>query len=110
MTEHAEEPTTPPTAGFSRRRLFGLAGAGAVGVAAAGVTGGAIGRATAAEPVGAADAAGDAVAFHGEHQAGVTTAQQDRLHFVAFDVVTEDRAAVVALLKSWTDAARRMTA
>jgi hypothetical protein len=33
--------TQSPAAGFSRRRLFGLAGAGAAGVAAAGVAGGA---------------------------------------------------------------------
>jgi deferrochelatase/peroxidase EfeB len=32
------------------------------------------------------------------------------LHFVAFDVVTDDRAGLVAMLKAWTEAARRMTA
>ena len=30
-------------------------------------------------------------AFYGEHQAGIVTAAQDRLHFVAFDVITKDR-------------------
>ncbi|MEU2347725.1 iron uptake transporter deferrochelatase/peroxidase subunit [Modestobacter sp. NPDC049651] len=112
MDEHAPDPAAPtsPTGGFSRRRLFGLAGAGAVGVAAAGVAGGAIGRATAAEPVSPADAAGDAVGFTGTHQAGITTPQQDRLHFVAFDVTTRDRDALVRLLQKWTEAARRMTA
>jgi deferrochelatase/peroxidase EfeB len=53
---------------------------------------------------------GGAVAFHGTHQAGIATAVQDRLHFAAFDVKTEDRAAFVQLLKDWTAAARRMTA
>jgi deferrochelatase/peroxidase EfeB len=104
----APQPSRTP-AGLSRRRLFGLVGVGAVGVAAAGVGGGAIGRATASEPSPAAQAA-DAVPFTGAHQAGITTPQQDRLHFVAFDVTTDDRAALVGLLRNWTDAARRMTA
>ncbi|HEY0696344.1 MAG TPA: iron uptake transporter deferrochelatase/peroxidase subunit, partial [Micromonospora sp.] len=50
------------------------------------------------------------VPFHGEHQAGITTAAQDRLHFVAFDVVTRDRSRLVELLREWTVAAARMTA
>jgi len=40
------------TDGLSRRRFFGLAGAGTVGVVAAGTAGGAIGPATAGEPAG----------------------------------------------------------
>ncbi|MFE1348764.1 iron uptake transporter deferrochelatase/peroxidase subunit, partial [Streptomyces sp. NPDC058757] len=35
---------------------------------------------------------------------------QDRLHFAAFDVTTDDREKLVALLKEWTRAAERMTA
>lgn len=109
-TEHSSEQQQKAGAGLSRRRLFGLAGAGAVGVAAAGVGGAAIGRATASEPSpSGTSSAGDAVPFHGKHQAGITTPQQDRLHFVAFDVITDDRAQLVQLLKNWTDAARRMT-
>lgn len=54
--------------------------------------------------------AGAAVEFHGPHQAGIATPVQDRLHFAAFDVTTEDRAEFVELLKEWTAAARRMTA
>jgi deferrochelatase/peroxidase EfeB len=50
-----------------------------------------------------------AVPFHGEHQAGITTAAQDRMHFVAFDVKTTKREELVALLKEWTEAAVRMT-
>ncbi|MBH5135491.1 deferrochelatase/peroxidase EfeB [Streptomyces sp. HB-N217] len=60
------------------------------------------------DPAGAD--AGSAVPFHGAHQAGIATPVQDRLHFAAFDVTTEDRAAFVALLKEWTAAARAMTA
>ncbi len=48
--------------------------------------------------------------FHGQHQAGITTPAQDRLHFAAFDVTTESRDELVALLKEWTAAAREMTA
>ena len=51
-----------------------------------------------------------AVPFHGEHQAGIVTPAQDRLHFAAFDVTTEDRAELVALLERWTAAAAAMTA
>ena len=109
MTRSVPDPSHRP-AGLSRRRLFGLAGAGAVGVAAAGVGGGVIGRATAEEPAAGASSAADAVPFTGAHQAGITTPQQDRLHFVSFDVITRDRDALVGLLKDWTDAARRMTA
>ncbi|WP_328472658.1 iron uptake transporter deferrochelatase/peroxidase subunit [Actinoplanes sp. NBC_00393] len=55
------------------------------------------------------DPVSDAVAFTGEHQAGIVTPAQDRLHFVAFDVITKDRDRLVQLLKDWTAAAARMT-
>jgi deferrochelatase/peroxidase EfeB len=98
-------------AGLSRRRFFGLAGAGTAGVIAAGAAVGAIGRATAGEPAGSAGtSATDAVRFTGAHQAGIVTPAQDRLHFVAFDVITDDRAELVEMLRAWTAAARRMTA
>jgi deferrochelatase/peroxidase EfeB len=47
-------------------------------------------------------------AFRGEHQAGITTPAQDRLHFAAFDVVTDSREELVALLEAWTAAAERL--
>src|SRR5919205_803780 len=107
MTE--QDPTDRPARGISRRRLFGLAGVGAAGVAVGGVAGGAIGGATAdGTATATASAASDAVDFHGTHQAGITTPQQDRLHFVAFDVITDDREALAGLLQDWTAAARRM--
>jgi deferrochelatase/peroxidase EfeB len=92
---------------LSRRRAITLAGAGVAGVSGAAAVGGALirsGSGTAAAP------AAGAVAFHGEHQAGIVTPAQDRLHFVAFDVLTTDRARLVQLLKDWTAAAQRMTA
>jgi deferrochelatase/peroxidase EfeB len=73
------------TSRIPRRRLLGLAGAGAAGLATAGAVGAAL-RGSAAPP--ATDSAADAVAFYGAHQAGIVTPAQDRLHFVAFDVIT----------------------
>jgi deferrochelatase/peroxidase EfeB len=49
------------------------------------------------------------VDFYGGHQAGIVTPAQDRLHFVAFDVITRDRAALVKLLRDWSAAAARLT-
>ncbi|MFF4208138.1 iron uptake transporter deferrochelatase/peroxidase subunit [Streptomyces sp. NPDC001796] len=93
----------------SRRALIGWTGAGlALGAAAAG---GAVAAANAGNDVDPAAAeAGGAVEFHGAHQAGIATPVQDRLHFAAFDVKTDDRAEFVQMLKDWTAAARRMTA
>jgi deferrochelatase/peroxidase EfeB len=92
----------------SRRALLGWGGAGlALGAAA---VGGAVAVARAGDEPDAGAGAGAAVAFHGAHQAGIATPVQDRLHFAAFDVTTDDRAEFVALLKEWTEAARRMTA
>ncbi|MFG2417429.1 iron uptake transporter deferrochelatase/peroxidase subunit, partial [Streptomyces goshikiensis] len=83
-------------------------GAGlALGAAAAGGTVAALRSGTDTVPAGMT---GSAVPFHGEHQAGIASAVQDRLHFAAFDVTTKDRAALVRLLKDWTRAAERMTA
>jgi deferrochelatase/peroxidase EfeB len=47
--------------------------------------------------------------FRGEHQAGIVTPAQDRLHFAAFDITTGSRAQLVSMLKAWTAAAERMT-
>jgi deferrochelatase/peroxidase EfeB len=96
-------------AGVSRRRLFGWVGAGTAGVLAAGATGGVIGRATADGASPAGPSPDDAVTFTGTHQAGIVTPAQDRLHFVAFDVTTDDRDELVEMLQAWTAAARRMT-
>jgi deferrochelatase/peroxidase EfeB len=49
------------------------------------------------------------VPFRDVHQAGIATPAQDRLAFAAFNVTGLDQAALVALLRTWTDAAERMT-
>jgi deferrochelatase/peroxidase EfeB len=106
---------TRPASGVSRRGLLGVsAGAAAAGVAV-GFGSGYATRA-AAEPApeatpATAPASLDApIPFRGPHQAGIVTPAQDRMHFVALDVVTRDRAQLVDLLKKWTRAAERMTA
>ncbi|MFI6759034.1 iron uptake transporter deferrochelatase/peroxidase subunit [Micromonospora sp. NPDC050417] len=94
---------------LSRRRAIGIAGAGVAGAGIAGMTGATL-RGAFDPPLPAGASPSAAVDFHGEHQAGITTEVPDRLHFVAFDVVTKDRARLVELLKDWTAAAARMTA
>ncbi len=91
----------------SRRRLLGVAGAGAVAVGAAGVGGFAYGQESQEPPTGVDQAR---YPFAGRHQAGITTPAQDRLHFATFDVTTDSREELVALLRRWTAAAREMTA
>jgi deferrochelatase/peroxidase EfeB len=92
--------------GLSRRKLFG----------AAGVTAAVVGAASAGALAGRASAASTdpglhlPVAFRGEHQAGIVTAAQDRMHFATFDVTTDKLEDVVALLKEWSKMAERMTA
>jgi deferrochelatase/peroxidase EfeB len=106
--------TTPGGTGadgrrLSRRSVLGLAGAAAATGAAAGA-GITLAAAHAGdEPEKPAGGPGDAYAFAGEHQAGITTPAQDRLHIAAFDLTTTERADVVALLRAWTYAASRMT-
>ncbi|MFG2980202.1 iron uptake transporter deferrochelatase/peroxidase subunit [Streptomyces sp. NPDC048258] len=92
----------------SRRSVLGWGGAGlALGAAAAG---GAVAAFGSGSDMVSAAAAGAAVPFHGEHQSGIASAVQDRLHFAAFDVKTKSREELIQLLKEWTEAARRMTA
>ncbi len=88
----------------SRRAALTATGIGLVGVAATA----AVSAATADPEPAAAPAFDGAVPFHGEHQAGIVTPAQDRLHFAAFDVITKDRAKLVEMLREWTAAAARM--
>jgi len=94
---------------LSRRRLLGAVGAGAAVAGAGAAAGVLVNEALTDDPVTPASAAAAAVPFHGRHQAGIVTPAQDRMHFVALDVKTKDRAELVELLKDWTRAAERMT-
>jgi len=114
------EPTAPvasepqPASGVSRRGLLGVSAGAAVAGVAVGFGGGYATRAAAAPADEASPATAPAsldapIPFRGAHQAGIVTPAQDRMHFVALDVVTKDRAQLVDLLKKWTRAAERMT-
>lgn len=48
--------------------------------------------------------------FFGEHQSGISTPAQDRLHFVALTVKTESVEELQELFKDWTAAARQLMA
>ncbi|THJ67131.1 deferrochelatase/peroxidase EfeB [Arthrobacter echini] len=91
--------------GVSRRGLFGAVGVTAI-AGASGVAGWGVAHAQEDKPSTTALR----YPFHGEHQAGIVTPAQDRLHFAAFDVTTDSRDALVELLRAWTDAAAAMTA
>ncbi|MCL8026539.1 iron uptake transporter deferrochelatase/peroxidase subunit [Nocardioides bruguierae] len=95
-------------AGISRRGLLGGGAALAATGAAAGIAVGGYALGRESEDA-AVDAASDTYPFRGTHQAGIVTPAQDRLHFAAFDVTTDDRQALVDLLVQWTAAAERMT-
>ncbi|MFC5751017.1 iron uptake transporter deferrochelatase/peroxidase subunit [Actinomadura rugatobispora] len=88
----------------SRRRMLGFSGASLL---VGGAAGAGLGRVATAEPSQTPPV--PPVPFHGRHQAGIVTPVQDRLHFAAFDVVTDDRAELVRMLKEWTVAAAAMT-
>jgi deferrochelatase/peroxidase EfeB len=91
---------------LTRRQLLGASGAGAVGLGL-GAGGYLIGHDAAS---GSDQEQAGAVPFYGTHQAGIDTAAQDRLHFAAFDLVSDDRAALRELMREWTLAAAEMAA
>jgi deferrochelatase/peroxidase EfeB len=92
---------------ITRRRLLASAGAGAAGIGLSGATGYLIGQETAEA---SSDGTGS-VPFYGEHQAGIGTPAQDRLHFAAFDLVDgSSRSDLRELMREWSKAAAEMTA
>ena len=95
----------PPIHHITRRRLLATAG---VGAAALGVGGG--GLLAGRELADASGSGTGSVPFYGEHQAGIDTAAQDRLHFAAFDLLSEDPAELRELMRAWTVAAAEATA
>ncbi|QTE28788.1 iron uptake transporter deferrochelatase/peroxidase subunit [Pengzhenrongella sicca] len=106
--DRSDAPSSPAaTPGISRRAVLGLAGAGAA-TAGLGVAGGFAAARAGADAAGPAGPA-RSYAFAGEHQAGIVTPAQDRLHFASWDLTTTSREEVVALLRRWTAAAARMT-
>src|SRR3954471_18856719 len=111
---HDESSPVPDTAaGVSRRRALGIAGLGAAAIGGLGYAGrSAVAETDTGGGAGRGESAprGLPVDFHGEHQAGIATPVQDRLHFATFDVLTESRGELTTLLRNWTRAAERMCA
>jgi deferrochelatase/peroxidase EfeB len=105
MSGHRPD-TRPASGAVNRRSLIKVLGAGAVGVAAG------AGAVTALRDTSAGAAnSGATVPFFGEHQAGIATPAQDRLHFATFDLSSgSSRADLVSLLREWTDAASQLAA
>ncbi|CAN0618834.1 putative deferrochelatase/peroxidase EfeN [Burkholderia multivorans] len=97
----ADDLTPPPR---PARRGFLKAGGAAM---AAGLAATAMPQANAATARAAAAHDG-AEPFYGKHQGGIVTPQQSHAYFAAFDLTTDKRADVIALLKTWTDAAARL--
>jgi len=95
-----------PAGGLSRRGLLGLVGAGVVGAGVAS----AVTYAAATAGTAASSGAAATYPFHGEHQSGIVTPAQDRLHFAAFDVSDLTKAELEELLRDWSYAASRMMA
>ncbi|MFD3524394.1 iron uptake transporter deferrochelatase/peroxidase subunit [Streptomyces sp. NPDC058653] len=98
---------------ISRRRLIGTAGAaGAAGLVAGAAGGGATYAATRPdEPAALATVGSAAVAFHGAHQAGITSPMQARGHLVALDLAPgAGRKEAAALLRRWSETARGLMA
>jgi deferrochelatase/peroxidase EfeB len=91
---------------ITRRSLLRSAGIGAAGIGL-GAGGYLVGQESAEADSG--DGTGS-VPFYGEHQAGIDTAAQDRLHFASFDLQTESPAELRELMREWSRAAAEMSA
>ena len=98
------ESTASPRGSLSASRR-GFLGAGLF--AGGALVGGTVGRATASDDEPAPKS--DVVEFYGAHQAGVTTAAQDRLMFATLDVTTSDKTELMHLLGRWSAMASRFT-
>jgi deferrochelatase/peroxidase EfeB len=95
---------------LSRRKFLVNAGVAGGGLAIGGIGGFIAGENTAEAQASEVSGTGTGIVpFYGAHQAGITTAQQDRLHFASFDIITKDKRAVRDMLIAWTAAAERMT-
>ena len=79
-------------------------------VAAGGVAIGASASASASAGSGSTAPARVAIAFHGEHQSGISTERQAHAAFVSFDLTAADRGELADLLRTLTQRARFLTA
>ena len=85
----------------SRRGLLAAAGGLAAAVGSGFAAGAAVPEVAAPHPA--------VEPFFGAHQGGIVTPAQDHTYFAAFDLLTTKREDVMKLLRTWTDAAARMS-
>lgn len=110
IQQDPRDPSTTGARGVGRRAFLTSAvgaGAGAAAAAASLTAGGGTGLQAAAATTGGADAA--SYAFHGAHQAGITTPAQRQSAFLAFDVTAASRGDLADLLRTITERARFLT-
>ncbi|HEX3650121.1 MAG TPA: Dyp-type peroxidase domain-containing protein, partial [Pseudonocardiaceae bacterium] len=95
----------------SRRRLLaGLGVLGAAGVAGGGFAGGyAVAAGNASSAPAALPVSDQIQPFRAYHQGGISTAQQAKMVFAAFNVTATDPAELREMLRDWTTAAGAMT-
>jgi deferrochelatase/peroxidase EfeB len=93
----------------SRREMLRIAGASlAFGAGGAALAGGGYAALSNQAPTPGANVVAR-VPFYGANQAGISTPQQEHLHFAALDLTTDDVGAVRELLRAWSEASARMT-
>jgi dye decolorizing peroxidase len=89
---------------ISRRRLLGSVGAaGATGLVLGTAGGAGVYAAVDDAPTALTTVGSTGIAFHGEHQPGITTPLQARGHLIAFDLAAgAGRKEAVALMRRWS--------
>jgi deferrochelatase/peroxidase EfeB len=88
----------------ARRSFLKAGGAAAVSAGALGAAAIQARDAAAATPV-----AQTIEPFYGEHQSGIVTPQPSHAYVAALDLTTDKREDIIALLKTWTEMAARLT-
>ncbi|WP_409340728.1 iron uptake transporter deferrochelatase/peroxidase subunit [Paenibacillus sp. MBLB4367] len=105
-----------PKQGLSRREMLKIAGIGGVGLLLGSVGAGGVlagtgmldgSRESSASPGTAGTQ--DSIPFYGAQQAGIVTPSQDFLCFASFDLTTNQVSEVIELLRTWTEAAARLS-
>ena len=98
MTNDSSPPSRPGRRGFLKAGVAAGAGLAASGAAQAALT-----------RTHTDDVQRQIEPFYGAHQGGIVTPQQSHAYVAAFDLKTDKRDEVIALLREWTQAAARMT-
>lgn len=88
---------------LNRRELFGMGAAGLLGTAAG------FGASELSDALSPTSPSNLKYNFFDEHQSGITTPAQDRMHFASFEMNPDaSRADLVSLMRDWSAAAARM--